>query len=87
LDHFRSGRRPIPALRHQPFQAHVAGRPKKVRPDLACLERRDEDAVRPPCQQPRKIGLPQRQWESAQVLAVEGQYVEGIELHLVIVRA
>ena len=38
----------VPMLRHQPLQAHQAGVPKQVRPDLALFERREMDAVDAP---------------------------------------
>ena len=38
--------RAIPPLRHQTFKTRVAGRSKQVWPDLARLERRNEDAIR-----------------------------------------
>jgi hypothetical protein len=45
-----------PALRHQAFEAHVAGGPEQVGADLALLEGRDKDAVRPPREQ-ADVGL------------------------------
>ena len=55
--------------------------------DLALLERRDKDAVRPSSQQAVEIGLPERQRELAQVVAIEREAVEGIELHVVLMMA
>jgi hypothetical protein len=45
------------------------------------------DAVDPAGQDPRQIGLAQRQRQPAQIVAVGGQAVEGIELHLAIALA
>ena len=39
--------------------------------NLALLEGRNEDAVRPPRQEPRKVGLAHRQREAAQIVAVQ----------------
>jgi len=50
---------------------------KQVRPDLALLERRHEDAVRPARQEPREVRLANRQRQPAQIVAVERQDVEG----------
>jgi hypothetical protein len=61
--------------------------PEQVRTDLALLEVAQEDAVDPPRQQPRQIGLPHRQRQLAEILAITHQHVEGVELHLVIVLA
>jgi hypothetical protein len=63
----------IAPLRHHAFQTHVAGRAEQVWPDLASLERRYEDAVRPTREQPRQIGLADRERQAAQVLTIEGE--------------
>ena len=48
---------PVATLRHESLQPHAAGGARQVRPDLALLERRDKDAVRPARQQAGEIGL------------------------------
>ena len=78
---------PVPALRHQSLQSHAAGGAKQLRPDLALLERRDEDAVRPPRQQAGEVGLAQGQRQATEVVAIEGQDVEGVELDLFVLLA
>src|SRR4051812_2975739 len=72
-------------LRDQPFKAELAGVPEQLRPDLSLLERRDVDTVDPAREDPRQVGLAQRQRQLAEVVAVGGQAVERIELHLGIV--
>jgi len=52
---------PVAALRHQSLQSHVAGGAKQIRSDLALLERRNEDTVRPARQQAGDVGLAQGQ--------------------------
>jgi hypothetical protein len=55
--------------------------PERVGADLALLEWRDKDAVRPARQQAREIGLVHRQVKH---VAVERPNVDGVELHFVI---
>jgi len=43
------------------------------------------DAIDPASQQPVKVGLPRRQRQLADVLAVADHHVEGVELDLMIV--
>ena len=57
---------PVAALRHQAFKAQAAGGTEQVGADLTLLERIDEDAFRPACQQPPKVGLAERQRQFAQ---------------------
>jgi hypothetical protein len=47
----------------------------------------DEDAIRAAPQQPLQIGLAHRQWQSAQIVAVHRQHIEGTELNLFVVLA
>ena len=75
---------PVAALAHQPLKPHVAGGAKQVRPDLALLERSDEDAVWPAHQQAGEVGLVLRQRQAAQIVAIKRQDVEGVELNLVV---
>ena len=63
--------RPVPALRHRALKPELTRPAKQIRPDLALLQRRNEDAVRPPRQEPRKVGLAHRQREAAQIVAVQ----------------
>jgi hypothetical protein len=60
---------------------------EQVRANLALFEVADEDAFRPPGQQPRESVLAQMQRQLAEVVAVERQNIEGVEHHLVIVSA
>ena len=71
-------------LRHQPLKAHLTGGPKQIGADLALFEGRREDAVGPPCQQPRKVGLSHGQRKPSQIITVQGKNVEGVELHLAV---
>ena len=50
----------VAVLRDQPLQPHQAGVAEQVRADLALLEWRQVDAVDPPRQQPRQVGLAHR---------------------------
>jgi hypothetical protein len=47
----------------------------------------NEDSLWSPSQQPRQIRLAQVQGQLAQILAVEGQDIEGVELNFVIMPA
>ncbi len=51
-------------LGDQPLKPEPTGEPEQVGADIAGLERRDEDAVRPAREQPLQIGLAQvqREW-------------------------
>ena len=49
--------RAITALAHEPFEPHLAGGAKEIRPDLAALERIDDDALGPAREQTLKAGL------------------------------
>ena len=53
--------------------------------DLARLERRDEDAIRSSCQQPRQIGLAHGERQASQIVTVQRHDVEGVELDLCVV--
>lgn len=61
--------------------------PEQIRPDLSLFEVGKEDTVDTARQQPRQavVAKMQRQWP--QVLALHGEDVEGVKLHLVIVLA
>ena len=61
--------------------------PEEVRPDLARLDRCGVDAFAAVAQQSGKVGLAEREREAAEVVAVSGEHVEGVELHLVIAPA
>lgn len=65
--------------------AHLAGGAKQVRPDLTVLERINENAPQPSCQQPFKVCLAHRQRQLAQIVAVECQDIEGAQLQFVVV--
>ena len=56
-------------------QSGASAKWKKSSGYLALLERRDEDAVRPPRQQAGEVGLAQGQRQAAQVIAVEREDV------------
>jgi hypothetical protein len=47
----------------------------------------DEDAFRPPRQQPRQIGLAKVQGQISQILAIKGQEIESVQLDFVVVLA
>jgi hypothetical protein len=72
----------VTVLRDQPFEAELAGMPEQVRSDLTLLERRNVNAVDPPGQDTGQVGLAQRQGQAAEVVALGGQAVEGVELYL-----
>jgi len=76
---------PVPALRHQSLKLHVAGGAEQVRPDLAALERVDEDALGPAREQALKTGLAEVQRQIAQVVTALDEEVERSELHLLVV--
>jgi hypothetical protein len=59
--------------------------PEQVRADLALLEVGNKDALWTPCQEP--LFLRRCSGSFRKILALEGQNVEGIELHLVIMPA
>lgn len=77
----------LTVLRDQPFEPHAARRVEQAGPDLALLERRHEDALWPPAQQLRQVGLAHEQGQAGEVIAAECEAVEGVELDLVIVPA
>jgi hypothetical protein len=54
---------------------------------LAAVVLFGEDAVRPARQQSREVGLPDREWQVAQVLAIKSKDIEGVKQHLIIVLA
>jgi hypothetical protein len=60
---------PVTVFAHQAFQPHLADGAEQVGPDLALFERSHEDTVRVPRQQTRKVRLPHRERQSAQVIA------------------
>ena len=66
-------------------QAHLAGGAEEIRPDLAALERIDEEALGPAREQALKAGFAKVQWQLAQVVVALDQDVEGAELHLLVV--
>jgi hypothetical protein len=77
----------ISALRDKSLQTKFAGREKQARIDFAVFERRDENPVRPPRQQPRQIVLPEMQGQDAQILPIQRQRVEGVKLDLFVMLA
>jgi hypothetical protein len=67
-------------LGDQALKPHPARRLEQLGTDLALLEWRYKDPLGPPAQQLRQVGLAQMQWQSAQIVPVIGQAVEGVEL-------
>jgi hypothetical protein len=47
--------RSLAALGHQAFESHATGGLEQIRPDLALLERRHEDALRPAAEELRQV--------------------------------
>jgi hypothetical protein len=83
-----AGARPVaslPVLGDDPLEPHPAGGGEQVRPDLATLERRHEDALLPAAQELVELPLAVEERGIPQVLAAERHQIEGIELCLVVV--
>jgi hypothetical protein len=78
---------PVAMFRDKALKPELAGFAKQVRADLSLLKRADENPLRPACQEPFEVGFPHRQWKPAQIIAFHCQYVEGAELHFVVVPA
>src|ERR1700726_873780 len=66
------------------LQAHPARRGEQLRSDLALLEGCHEDSIRPPREQLRQVGLAQLERQLAEIVAAQGQDVEGVELDFVV---
>ena len=64
------------------LQPHQAGVPEQVRADLALLEVGQEYAVDAARQQSGEAGLAHVERQSAEILAIADEDVEGVELHL-----
>jgi len=64
--------RAITALAHEPFEPHLARGAKEIRPDLATLERIDEDALGPAREQTLEAGLAEMERQLPEVVIALG---------------
>jgi hypothetical protein len=74
-------------LRNQTFKSHQAGVPESIRPDLALFEFGEKNSIDATLEQPRQVGLAKMRWQWPEVFAFEGQHIESVKLHLIIVLA
>jgi hypothetical protein len=79
--------RPVTSFRHHAFEPHFARGLEQLGTDLALFERRDEDAIGPPREEPGEIRLAHRERKASKIVTVERHYVEGVKLDVVIMLA
>ena len=77
----------VAVLRNRALKSHQAGVPQQIRPDRSLLEVGKENAIDAPLQQLLQVRFAEMQRYPPQVIAIDGEYVESVKLHLVIVLA
>jgi hypothetical protein len=71
-------------LGNEALKSELAGMAEKVGTNLALLEVAEEDAIDWSRQQSGKVGFPHAERQTAEVLAITGEHVKGVQADLVV---